>query len=179
MTAPTKSVALARPEPDEYAGPFAGYVALVPEDAIVDVLTRQLDELRSLLEPLTESQAMVVHPPYTWTIKEVVGHVTDCERIFAYRALRAARGDATALPDFDENGYARQAAHSKIPQSELIADLTHVRQSNLHLFRHLDEAAWLRRVTATGAELSVRAWAHVIAGHARHHIRILQRRFGA
>jgi len=165
-----------RPAPDEYGAGFANYVPLVPEENIQDVLAGQLAELLALLQPLTESEAMTVHAPYAWTIKEVVGHVLDCERIFAYRALRTARGDTTPLPGFDENEYARHAHFSSFPHQELVAELEHVRRSNILLFRHLDDEAWLRRGTANGVTMSVRAWAYVIVGHARHHQTILRRR---
>ena len=171
-----KLVAAARPELDEYGGPFANYVALVPEERILEVLENQLGELLAVLRPLDEAEALTLHAPYTWTIKEVVGHVTDCERIFAYRALRAARGDATPLAGFDENEYARHAHFSTYQHRELVSELEHVRQASLWLFRHLDDAAWLRRGTAAGVVLSVRAWAYIITGHARHHLTILRRR---
>jgi uncharacterized damage-inducible protein DinB len=167
---------LARPTADEFGGGFANYVPLVPETHIEDVLARQLDELLALLQPLSEKQAMTLHAPYTWTIKEVLGHVTDCERIFAYRALRTARGDQTPLASFEENEYARQAHFSTYPQQGLVQEFEHVRRANLFLFEHLDDDAWLRRGTAGGVEMSVRAWAHVIVGHARHHERIVRTR---
>ena len=157
---------LSRPAPDEFGGGFANYVPLVPEAPIQDALERQLNELLTLLQPLSEADAMIVHPPYTWTIKEVIGHITDCERIFAYRALRAARGDVTPLPSFDENEYARHVHFSTFPHQELLRELEHVRRANMSLFQHLDDDAWLRRGTAGGVPMSVRAWAYVIVGHA-------------
>ncbi|HEY4310632.1 MAG TPA: DinB family protein [Pirellulales bacterium] len=172
------SPSLGRPTTDEYSGPFAKYVSLVPEERIVEALAEQLREACSLLEPLSEDQANTVHAPYTWTIKEVIGHLTDGERVFAYRALRAARGDATPLPGFDENDYARHAHHATFPHAELMAELTHVRQASIDLFRHLDDEAWLRRVTASGIAMSVRAWVYVIVGHARHHLTIVRQRLG-
>jgi len=173
------SVSAGRPAADEYEGPFAGYIQRVPEERILDLLARQLDEALALLQPLDEATANTVHAPYTWTIKEVIGHLTDCERVFAYRALRAARGDTTPLAGFDENEYARHASFTSHPHADLVAELQHVRQATIDLFRHLDEAAWLRRVTATGATLSVRAWAYVIVGHTRHHLEILKTRLGS
>jgi hypothetical protein len=148
-----------RPAADEFGGGFANYVPLVPETHIQDALGRQLDELLALLRPLTEKQAMTLHAPYTWTIKEVLGHVTDCERIFAYRALRTARGDQTPLASFEENEYARHAHFSTYPHAELVQEFEHVRRANIFLFEHLDDAAWLRRGTASGVVMSVRAWA--------------------
>ncbi len=172
------AVSLGRPTAEEYGGPFAGYVERVPEERIMDQLTQQLDETVGLLRPLDEATANTAHAPYTWTIKEVIGHLTDCERVFAYRALRAARGDTTPLAGFDENEYARHATFTSFPHAGLVDEFQHVRQATIDLFRHLDDAAWLRRVTATGATLSVRAWAYVIVGHTRHHLEILKRRLG-
>ena len=172
------ATSLGRPESDEYSGAFAKYVALVPEQRIVDLLVRQWTDAAALLEPLTETVANTVHHPYTWTIKEVVGHLADCEPVFAYRALRAARGDTTPLAGFEENDYARHAHHATYPHAELLAELALIRQSSIALFSHLDEEAWLHRVTAAGVSLSVRALAYVIVGHARHHLAILRRRLG-
>ncbi len=174
MSAPS----LERPTPDEYSGPFARYIELAPEVGVLDLLAKQLSAAVTMLQPLDEATANTVHPPYTWSIKEVVGHVTDGERVFAYRALRAARGDTTPLPGFEENDYARHAHHASYPHAALLAEFGHVRQASIDLFRHLDDAAWLRRVTASGVSLSVRAWAYVIVGHARHHLSIVQRRLG-
>ena len=97
---------MTRPGPTEYAPFYAGYIDLVPEADIVATLAAQLDETLALLRPLPEAVGDVRHPPYTWTVKEVVGHLTDAERVFGYRALRFARGDTTPLPGFDENAYA-------------------------------------------------------------------------
>ncbi|HVU85812.1 MAG TPA: DinB family protein [Pirellulales bacterium] len=169
---------LGRPEMDEYHGPFARYVELVPERGVLDLLAEQHKSAVAMLQPLDEATANTLHPPYTWSIKEVIGHITDAERVFAYRALRAARGDTTPLPGFEENDYARQAHHGTFPHADLLSEFSHVRQASIDLFRHLDEAAWLRRVTASGMLLSVRAWAYVIVGHARHHLAIVARRLG-
>jgi hypothetical protein len=172
------SISLGRPEPDEYSGPFARYIELVPERRVLDLLAEQLASSSAMLQPLDEAEANKLHPPYTWSIKEVIGHCTDAERVFAYRALRAARGDTTPLPGFEENDYAQQAHHGTIPHAELLAEFGHVRQASIALLRHLDDEAWLRRVTAAGVALSVRAWAYVIVGHARHHLTIVERRLG-
>ena len=172
------SISLGRPESDEYSGPFARYIELVPEQRVLDLLAEQHRAAVTLLQPLDEAAANTLHPPYTWSIKEVIGHCTDAERVFAYRALRAARGDTTPLPGFEENDYARQAHHGTYPHAELLAEFGHVRLASIALFRHLDDTAWLRRVTASGMSLSVRAWAYVVVGHARHHLAIVEQRLG-
>jgi hypothetical protein len=165
-----------RPNSTEYAPYFEAYIALVPEDDIVATMEAQLKEMQPFLQGVPESQGNVRHPPYTWSIKEVVGHLTDTERIFAYRALRFARGDATPLPGFDENAYVRAAEFDRTPLGELVSEFDSVRRSNLSLFRHFSEEVWTRQGTANGKAISVRALAYNIVGHARHHMAILRRR---
>jgi hypothetical protein len=150
----------------------------VPEDDILPVLEAQLEDVLALLRGVSEEQANTRHPPYTWSIKEVVGHLTDSERVFGYRALRFARGDATPLPGFDENSFARSAGSDAWPVAELLAELEAVRRSHLWLFRHQDAAAWRRGGQANGSPVTVRALAYIMAGHFRHHLAILRRRLG-
>jgi hypothetical protein len=165
-----------RPEPSEYAAEAGGYVALVPEVDILGLLEAQAGEVRTLLGGITEDVAEMRHRPYTWSIKEVVGHLTDCERIFGVRALRFVRADPTPLPGFEENAYARAAGFDATPLADLLAEWATVRQSHLFLFRRLDGAAWRRQGIANDHEVSVRALAYIIAGHTRHHLKILQGR---
>jgi hypothetical protein len=165
-----------KPEAAEYAPSYGNYVALVSEGDILDRLEKQLDEGLALLRGTPEDQAMTRHPPYTWSVKEVVGHVTDAERIFGHRALRFARGDTTPLPGFDENIYVGAAGFDRRPFASLLAEFEAVRRSHVCLFRHLDEAAWLRTGLANGSPVSVRALAYIIAGHAQHHLAILRKR---
>ena len=168
-----------RPGPDEYAPFYAGYVALVPEADVVAALAAQLEEALAILGPAPEAAGGVRHPPYTWTVKEVVGHLTDAERVFGYRALRFARGDATPLPGFDEGAYARAGEFDRVPLADLVAEFAAVRRAHLALFRHLPAAAWGRGGAANGSPVTVRALARIMAGHARHHTAILARRLGA
>jgi hypothetical protein len=168
-----------RPSSTEYAPYYEKYISLVPEDDIVAALEGQLGETLAAVRGLPESRGGERHPPYTWSIKEVVGHLTDTERVMAYRALRFARGDATPLPGFDENAYARAAAFDRLPLKELVNEFEAVRRSNVYLFRGLDEAAWSRRGEANGNAVTVRALAYIIAGHGRHHTAILLRRLSA
>jgi hypothetical protein len=165
-----------RPDSTEYAAPYAPYVALVPEDDILGAMTSELAQTLVFLKHVSDRDASVLHPPYTWTAKQVVGHVTDAERIFGYRALRFARGDATPLPGFDENSYAKFAESNERPFSDLVAEFEAVRQSHLILFNNLPSGALERRGVANGNEVSVRALAYVMVGHQRHHTRILRRR---
>jgi hypothetical protein len=165
-----------RPEPTEYAPYYAKYLDLVAEDDILGALEAQLAETLAVLRPSPESQGNVRHPPYTWTVKEVVGHLTDTERIMGYRALRFARADQTPLPAFDEETYTPAGEFDRIPLRDLVAEFEAVRRSHLYLFRHLPAAAWARGGTANNTLVTVRALAYIIVGHARHHTAILRKR---
>jgi len=170
---------MTRPGPTEFAPFYAGYIALVPESDVVAALAAQLDDTLALLRPVAEADADVRHPPYTWTVKEVVGHLTDAERVFGYRALRFARGDATSLPGFDENAYAQAGGFDRVRLVDLAAGFEAARRSHLWLFRTLPEAAWARGGAANGSPVTVRALAYIMVGHARHHTAILRKRLAA
>ena len=130
----------------------------------------------AFLKGVAESEASVCHSPYTWTIKQVVGHLTDAERVFGYRALRFARGDSTPLPGFDENAYAKAICLDGIPLTDLVAEFANLRRSHVAFFEHLSEDAWQRRGTANNVAVSVRALAYILVGHERHHAAILRKR---
>jgi hypothetical protein len=166
----------ARPEQSEYAPYYQKYISLVPPGDILAVLEMQLDETLSLLSGLTESEAEKHHPPYTWSIKDVVGHLIDSERIFGVRALRFAREDMKELPGFDENDYAIQARSDARALANLLKEFAHVRHSHLLFFRSLRDDAWRRVGIANGDSVTVRALAYIIAGHERHHVNILRKR---
>ena len=149
---------------------------LVPEDEVLGAMKAELTHTLDLLRDVPDDVALLRHPPYTWSIKEVVGHVTDAERIFGYRALRFARGDSSPLPSFDENSYVKVAMLDRLPLSDLLEEFELVRRSHLSLFANLAEADWSRHGVASGAQVSVRALAYIIVGHQRHHVAILRQR---
>jgi hypothetical protein len=165
-----------RPEPAEYSPANGTYIALVPEADILAVLEGQLEEMLALLHGVTEEQGNTRHPPYTWSVKEVIGHITDAERVFGYRALCFARQDPTPLPGFDENAYVQSAGFDAYRLRDLVAEFEFLRRSHLCFFRGLPSAAWQRRGVANGNPVSVRALAYILAGHARHHGTILRQR---
>jgi DinB superfamily len=169
---------MARPESSEYAPHYGTYVALVPEDDILAAMRSELARTMTFLSEVAERDASICHPPYTWTIKQVVGHLTDCERIFGYRALRFARGDSTPLPGFDENPYAQSAESDQRPLAALAAEFEAVRKSHLYLFENMPARGWTQRGNSNNDEISVRAIAYAIVGHERHHISILRQRLG-
>lgn len=169
---------LTRPGSDEYAPFYAGYIAGVPEGDVVEFLDDQLNTMMSLLTGLSEAQGDHAYAPGKWTIKDVIQHVADAERIFAYRLLRIARGDATPLPGFEENAYAAQSGAARRTVADLAAEFASVRRATQSLLRSLTPETAVRRGTASGAAVSVRALAWMIAGHANHHLVILRERYG-
>jgi hypothetical protein len=168
---------IARPDASEYAPFFAGYVSRVPDGDVLDLLARQVDETASLLGGLSETRAGYRYAPGKWSVKEVVGHVADAERVFTYRALRIARGDQTPLASFDENAWMRFGSFDTRPLADLLAELRTVRQSSLALYRSFTPEAVLRRGTASQEGVSVRALIHITAGHERHHVQVLRERY--
>jgi len=166
-----------RPQQGDYALFYEKYVALVPSGDFLEILREQQGQLARLLSPLSEKQAEFRYGPGKWSIKEVLGHVTDAERIFSYRLLRIARGDQTPLASFEQDSYIQTANFSARKLEDLVHEFSAVRQATIALVRSLDDAAWLRRGIASQKEVSVLALAFVIAGHERHHRIILEERY--
>ncbi|MFN2315185.1 MAG: DinB family protein [Gemmatimonadales bacterium] len=166
-----------RPGDDEYAPFYAGYISGVPDGDLLETLTHQLDEMLVLCGSLVEAQGDLAYAEGKWTIKEVIGHMNDAERIFAYRALRIARGDATPLPGFDENAYTPESGAAGRTLADLAEEFATVRRATLSLLASLTPDAAARRGTASNQPASARAIAWTIAGHAGHHLRILRERY--
>lgn len=167
-----------RPEPDEIPSHYVGYITRVPELDPVMVCAKQIEETTALLRGLSEADALYRYERGKWSIKEVVGHLADVERIMAYRALRIARGDTTPLPSFDENAYVPVAKFDSRSLADLVGELRTARAATLALLRTFDAEAWRRRGTASGKPVSVRALGYMIPGHERHHVEILKTRYG-
>lgn len=168
-----------RPGTDEYAESFGDYVGRVPGGAdLLTLLAEQRDGTAALLSDIPAEKAGFRYAPGKWSVKEIVGHLSDVERIMAYRALRIARGDTTPLSGFDENAYVPFANSDDRELDELVEEWVAVRQATLALFRTLPPEAWSRRGTANGKPLSARAVAYIIAGHERHHLETLRDRYG-
>ncbi len=168
---------LARPEPKEYAAFFSGYIALVPEGDIVDLLRKQFEKTSSWLSTIPAAKGDYAYAPEKWTVKEVVGHLADSERIFSYRALRIARGDTTPLAGFDEKKYVPSGLFGQRTMESLLAEFSSVRAATLSLLDGLPDAGWTRMGTANNAAISVRALVCAIAGHELHHAKILRERY--
>lgn len=168
---------IAKPADAEYAPFYAGYVAAVPASGPVPLLLAQ-EALFERLRALSEATGDHRYGPGKWTVKEVLGHMADTERVFAYRLLRVARADATPMPAFDEQAWAKAAPHARRPLEEVVDELVAVRRATLPLVRSLDEAALARAGTASGRSITARALCWIIPGHVQHHLGVLRERYG-
>ncbi|MDR0136565.1 DinB family protein [Metabacillus idriensis] len=166
-----------RPEQNEYAPYYEGYISMIPEGDLEQILKEQVKETLHLLNDLSEAQGAFKYAEGKWSIKEVIGHVVDTERIMAYRLLSIARGDAVQLPGFDENAYVNQANFNREKMEDLLQNLFVVREGTLLLLKSLKEKDWLKRGTANQVDVTVRAIACIIAGHELHHRKILKERY--
>lgn len=165
---------LERPAETEYAPFYAGYVERVPDGAVFEMLAGQPDALRSLLGALSAEQADFRPGPAEWSIKEVVGHINDTERVFAYRALRISRADETPLAGFEQDDYVREANFSERTLPDLIEEFELLRRANLLAFKGLTDDVTRRMGTASGFPVSVRALLYIMAGHVEHHLESLR-----
>ncbi|HET8965479.1 MAG TPA: DinB family protein [Candidatus Acidoferrum sp.] len=166
-----------RPKLGEYAELYEKYVALIPGTDILGTLEGQRLVMSQMLAARSEREGNFRYAPDKWTVKEVVGHVVDAERIFAYRALRFARGDQTPLPGFEQDGYVKNGGFGERTLEDLAGEYAEVRGATISLFNGLDAAAWQRRGVASNNEVTVRALAYIIAGHELHHRRILDEKY--
>jgi hypothetical protein len=171
------AISIARPEPGEYAPYHERYISLVSGSDILGTLDAQRRQTMLLLSGRDEDEGDFRYAPDKWSAKEVLGHVCDTERIFAYRALRISRADRTPIEGFEQDDYVHNGPFGQRPLAEVIDDYIAVRRSTLTLLRNLDEAAWRRRGIANENEVTVRALAYVIAGHELHHRRILEEKY--
>lgn len=165
-----------RPAADEYPSAVKNYISLVPQGDLIAILTAQAERLSQLVGNLSDAEALVHHAPYTWSIKQVLGHLADCERVFGYRLMRVARNDATPLPGFDENAYMQHVDFDRYPVGELLEEVVQLRRSHVYMLRHLPDEAWLRVGHVNGHAMTARAVACVLAGHMQHHLDIVARR---
>ena len=168
-----------RPEKGEYAEYYERYVSLVEETDIVAVLEKQQFELLEFFQKIDEDRSLFAYAEGKWSIKEVIGHLSDGERIFAYRALRISRADKTPIEGFEQDGYIENSNFNNTRLSDLIAELLYTRKSNLIFLNNLTDEAWHRTGTASDNTISVRALAYIMAGHIRHHLKILNERYMA
>jgi hypothetical protein len=166
-----------RPDDTEYLSYYSRYITLVPAGDILATLVHQNEATMALLRGLSESQGGFRYAPGKWSIKELVAHLSDAERIFADRALRFARADPTPLPGFEENDYVRHGSFDSFHLADIVTGFENVRRSTVSLFRLMSGEATTRRGKANNAEVSVRALAYIIAGHELHHMNVLRTRY--
>lgn len=171
------TAAYSRPDKSEYPVYCEGYISRVPAGDIVSIMASQLEDSLALFRSIPEARGDYSYAEGKWSIKEVIGHITDGERIFAYRALRFSRGDTTPLSGFEQDDYVRGGGFDKRSLKDLTDEFEHVRRATISLFSNLDGEAWSRRGVANQNEMSVRALAYVLAGHERHHVEILRTRY--
>ncbi len=167
-----------RPDETEYPPFYRNYVALVAGDDPVAGLRHETAHLHATLDAIPEAKGSHAYAEGKWTVKTLLGHMIDAERIFTYRALRLARGDTTPLAGFEENDYAKVAGSDTRTVADLVAELKDVRASSERLFASLPADAWARRGVVNNGGVSVRALGFITAGHARHHLNVLKDRYG-
>lgn len=166
-----------RPQSDEHAEYYAKYITKVPDGDLIAQLGAQAAETAKLLKGLSPERGDFSYGPGKWTIKQVVGHMIDAERVFSYRAMRFARNDTTELASFDENSYVDNANFTQRTLGDLVDEFEGVRAATIHFAKNLDADALTRRGTASNYPVSVRALLYIIAGHERHHTMLLRERY--
>jgi uncharacterized damage-inducible protein DinB len=165
------------PGRDEAAPYYFTYIDRIASDDIVSVLTNQLQEVPAFLSQISEEKSLHRYAPEKWSIRQVLNHVNDTERTFAFRALWFGRGFSEPLASFDQNTAANGARADDYSWASHVTDLRDVRNATLSLLQNLPEEAWSRKGVASGNAVTVRALAYIIAGHVLHHIAIVQERY--
>jgi len=168
---------IGRPEASEYPARYHRYIDLVPEDDVSTAMAEQLDRTVAFLRAIPADDTDRRYAPGKWTVREVVGHILDTERIFGYRLLTFARGDSVTTPRADEELYVRNAGFSRYPLADWIDEFAQVRRSHVMLVRPLTPDAWTRIGNSSIGPISVRAMAYVMLGHERHHLGIIRDKY--
>lgn len=154
------------------------YARLVPETDLVDAMSAQAETTFALLSSVDEARSTFRYEEGKWSIREMVGHLSDAERVFGYRAMCIARGEQTPLPGFDENEYMRVSGYEAWPLRDAVEQFALLRRANILMFRNLAPEAWERRGVANQREVDVATIARIIVGHERHHLNVLRERYG-
>jgi uncharacterized damage-inducible protein DinB len=167
----------ARPQADEHSAYYARYIERVPEGDVISILRDQAANTAALLRNAPSDRADFAYAPGKWTLKQVAGHMIDVERVMSYRALRFSRNDATELPGFEENDWVANANFRDRSLADLVDEYEAVRAATVHFAKHLDANVLMRRGTANGQAVSVRALLYIIAGHELHHLALIRERY--
>lgn len=169
-----------RPTATEFSPFYSDYIGLVTEEDVLAALERQADEFLGIAASVPTDRETWSYGPDKWSIREVFGHLVDAERVFGYRAYCISRGERAALPGFDEDTYVQRSPYADVPLSELSLELSILRRTNLMVLQRVGSGAgsWTAMGNANGADVSLRALAHILLGHARHHMGVLRERYG-
>jgi len=169
---------LSAPTSDEYAEFYAGYIRFAQARGdVLAALPIQIEEIKSTLGILSDEQALFRDAPKEWSIKEVMGHLNDVERVFSYRLLRVSRNDPTPIPGFEQDDYVRESGFDGCSLQDLIQEFEYLRHANILAIHNMSEEATLRRGTASGATVSARALIHMLVGHVDHHMASLHEKY--
>lgn len=166
-----------RPEEAEYAAFYKGYISQVIEDDAIAALEAELSESLAFFRNIDEQHSKTAYGEGKWTIRQVLGHIVDTERVMSYRAMRFARNDQTELPGFEQDDFIRGANFNEVPLGDLLREFEHLRRANILMFRNLTADAWKRHGKANGNDVSVRALGFIITGHEKHHRKIVKERY--
>ena len=168
---------LTRPNENEYPEYYVPYVRLVPEGDLLKTLEKNLAEVENLFQGISESNSLFRYAENKWSIKEVLGHMADTERIMSYRLLRVGRGDNTPLAGFDETQYAKGFQADRLTVKNILEDFIATRKATITLIQNMPEGAWENKGNANNFEITTRAIAYIIAGHEMHHRKIISERY--
>ena len=168
---------IALPEPGEYAEYYHQYISRIPANDLLSYFERQSESVASVASGLTEEQLLYRYAPNKWSVKDVLCHIIDSERIFGYRALRIARNDKTELPGFEQNDFVEAAHADRRDINDIISEYSGIRRANIEMFKSLDDEQLMRIGTANNNKMSVRAIGYLIAGHEQHHLSVIKARY--
>lgn len=172
------AIRVAAPQESEFAPFYNTYISLVRNsNDIMATLRQQPEQIKAMFSALSDEQANYSYAPGKWTIKQLLGHMIDTERVFAYRVLRIARNDSTPLEGFEQDDYVHYGPHARSRMADLVEEFDVVRKGSICLFRELSIEAWDRQGTANNNKVSVRALAYIIAGHVAHHVGVVQQKY--
>jgi hypothetical protein len=167
-----------RPEPTEYIPYFDRYISLVTEEDVLGLLEQQIAEIRALLGPLSAERSQFRYADGKWSVRAMVDHLVDAERLFGYRTFCVSRGETQSLPGFDPNDYAARSNADRVDLGALLDEWEEVRRGNLRMMRRFSDETWRHVGSADGGPISTRALAFILAGHIRHHQRVLAKSYG-
>jgi hypothetical protein len=168
---------IGRPQDSEAAPYYFGYINRVPGDDVLSIIERQLDQSLAFLSGISEEKSLHRYAPGKWSIRQLLNHITDTERAFAFRALWFARGFDSPLPGYDQNVSAAGAEADRVSWADHVEEFRRVRLSTISLFRNMPADAWMRSGIASENPFTVRALAYIIAGHVEHHLAVVRERY--